>query len=181
MNTSRPLIVVALALLGAGCGSAGPGPTTGQSAASDPGAAAYRYADCMRSHGVTSFPDPHVRQNGNEIQVVQGLPPSAAASPHFKSAQRACRGIIPAPGNGPQRDQPGHKAALLAFARCMRAHGVSAFPDPNPQGQITRAMLSASGIDLRSHPLLQAALGCVAVTHGAITASQVQSAVNGPH
>jgi hypothetical protein len=181
MNTSRPLIVVALALLGAGCGSSGPGPSTGQSASSDPGAAAYRYADCIRSHGVTSFPDPHVRQNGNEIQVVQGLPPSAVASPRFKSAQRACRGIIPAPGNGPRSDQPGHKAALLAFARCMRAHRVSAFPDPDPQGQITPTMLSASGIDLHSHAVLQDALGCVAVTHGAITASQIHSAVNGPH
>jgi hypothetical protein len=134
----------------------------------------------MRTHGVTGFPDPRVRRNGNEIEVVQGLPASAVASPRFKSAERACRGIIPAPGNGSQSDQPGHKAALLAFARCMRAHGMSDFPDPNPQGQITRTMLSAAGLDLHSHPLLQAALGCVGVTHGAITAAQVQAAAAGP-
>ena len=135
----------------------------------------------MRSHGVTGFPDPHVRTNGNEVMVVQGLPPSAVASPHFKSAQRACRGIVPGPGNGPRSEQPGHRAALLAFARCMRGHGVSDFPDPNPQGQITQAMLSGAGFDLHSRPVLHAALSCVGVTHGAVTAAQVQSAVSGSH
>ena len=181
MTTTRPLLVVTLALLGAGCGSAGPGPSPGQSGSSDPGASAFRYADCMRSHGVTGFPDPRVHISGNEVSVMQALPASAAASPRFKSAQRACRGIIPAPGNASRSDQPGRKAALLAFARCMRTHGVSDFPDPNAQGQITRAMLSGAGFDLHSRPVLHAALNCVGVTHGAVTAAQVQSAVSGSH
>lgn len=181
MQISRPLIVATVALLAAGCGSAGPRPSTGQSSSSNPGAAAFRYADCMRTHGVSGFPDPHVSVNGNRVSVIQRLPASAAASPRFKSAQRACQGIIPGPGNAVRSDQPERRQAFLAFARCMRAHSVSDFPDPNPQGQITPEMLSASGIDLHSRLVLDAGLGCVGVTHGAITAADVRAAVSGDH
>ena len=182
MNLSRPLIVATMALLGAGCGSGSPPSSTNQTSSNNPGAAAFKYANCIREHGVTGFPDPRVHVNGNSVSVTQGLPPSATASPHFKSAQRACRGIAPDPGNASSSDrQPQHRQALLAFARCMRAHGVSDFPDPNAQGQITPTMLSAAGVDLRSHEFLRAALSCVSVTHGAITAGQIQAAVSGPH
>lgn len=170
-----------LALLGAGCGSAGPPTTTGQSSSSgNPGAAAYRYADCMRSHGVSGFPDPRVSVHGNSVSVIQGLPPSAAHSPRFKSAQKACAGIIPAPGNQAQQ-QAGHKQAFLAFARCMRTKGLSDFPDPNSQGQITPTMLSAAGVDLRSHTFYRAAIACAPLTHGLITAAQIEQAVSGQH
>lgn len=179
MSTTKPLIVVAVALVGAGCGSGGPPASTGQ-ASNNPRAAAYRYADCIRSHGVSDFPDPRVHINGTQVSVIQGVPPSAAASPRFKSAERACQGIIPAPRNTTS-DQPGHRAALLAFARCMRDHGVSGFPDPNPQGQITPGMLSAAGVDLRARQFVRAALGCVSVTHGLITAADVQAATSGAH
>jgi hypothetical protein len=180
MNVSRPLIVATVALIAAGCGSAGPTSSTGQSSPNNPGAAAYRYADCMRTHGVTSFPDPHVHVNGNQVSVIQQLPPSAAASPRFKSAEHACGGIIPGPNNV-QSAEAGHKQAFLAFARCMRAHGVSDFPDPTAQGQITREMLSASGVDLQSPLVLDAGLNCVKVTHGLITAADIHEAVSGGH
>lgn len=179
MTTTKALTLVTLALLGAGCGSAGPS-TNSSSSSNNPGAAAYRYVNCMRSHGVSGMPDPHVHISGNQVSVVQGLPASAAASPHFKSAQRACRGIIPGPGSS-RSEQPGHKQALLAFARCMRARGVAEFPDPNVQGQITSAMLSASGVDLHSRAVYRAAIACAPVTHGAITPAQINQAVNGQH
>lgn len=179
MTKTSFLIVAMPALLAAGCGSAGPPKSTGQSS-SNPGAAAYRYSDCMRSHGVTGFPDPRVSINGNHVSVIQALPPAAAASPHFKSAERACQGIMPGPGNA-RAEQQGHKQAFLAFARCMRARGVSGFPDPDPHGQITPAMLSASGVDLRSHAVYSAGIACAPVTHGLITAAQVRQATSGSH
>lgn len=113
--------------------------------------------------------------------MIQGVPASAAASPKFKSAQHACRGIIPAPGNTPTPVQPGQKAAYLAFARCMRDRGFSEFPDPNAQGKITPAMLSTAGVDLRSRRFIHDALGCVSVTHGFITAADVQGVGSGAH
>ncbi|MGZ4286692.1 MAG: hypothetical protein ACXVW5_21050 [Solirubrobacteraceae bacterium] len=51
---------------------------------------------------------------------------------------------MPAPGNGGARDQGPHKQVLLAFAHCLRAHGVNGFPDPNANGQLTTEMISAA-------------------------------------
>jgi hypothetical protein len=135
----------------------------------------------MRSHGITSFPDPRVTVSAGSTQVAVMAPQSAVASPKFKSAQRACGGILSVPVSSGRTDQLAKKRALLAIARCIRARGLSNFPDPNPQGQITRAMLSAAGIDLRSPLLLRAGLACVRVTHGVITAAMVEAAVSGPH
>lgn len=179
MKIRKPIVVAILALAAAGCGSAKPPSSTGLSSSNDPATAAFRYADCMRSHGATGLPDPRVRRNGNQISVIQQLPASVAASPRFKSAAHACQGIIPAPNNASPPNTAERRQAFLAFAGCMRSHGVSDFPDPTPQGQITPAMLSASGIDLHSRVVLDAALGCVSVTHGLITRADVHAAVSG--
>lgn len=178
MQTMRILVAGSLAMLGAGCGSAGPPANTGQ-ASGGPAAAAYRYADCMRSHGVSGFPVPKVSVSPGHTSVAVMAPQSAVAAPRFKSAQRACNGILPGPGN--ESEQPGHRPAFLAFARCMRGRGLSDFPDPNSQGRITGSMLSAAGVDLRSHAFYKAAIACAPLTHGVITAAAVGQAANGPH
>ena len=46
-----------------------------------------RFATCMRSHGITKFPDPLVNGNGVAVNP-QGFDPK---SPQFKAAQRACQ------------------------------------------------------------------------------------------
>ena len=103
----------------------------------------------MRTHGVTNFEDPHVSTNGNSVQIAVHVDPAITEAPAFKSAQRACAHILPNAGNGPTPAQiRAHTDAILAFARCMRQHGFPRFPDPNSQGQLTPAMLSAAGIDL---------------------------------
>ena len=178
----RLLAIAALSLLVAACGSGGGSSTTTQS--KNPATAAYKYAACMRSHGVSNFPDPQVvTGSGGSASIRQAVPASDAASPHFKSAQKACAGIIPAPqGNGPsEAQQQAHKGALLAFASCLRTHGVSKFPDPNGQGQLTLEMINAAGVDLHAPAFLTAARGCIGVTHGMITLGQVAQAINGPH
>ena len=56
---------VALAVAACG-GSTPPAATTSASQSPQNGAAAaYKYADCMRSHGVPNFPDPKVHTTGN--------------------------------------------------------------------------------------------------------------------
>lgn len=171
-------MIAGVAVLGAGCGSAAPPANTGQGS-NGPGASAYRYADCMRSHGVSNFPNPRVSVDGDRVSVMQAVPASDAAAPKFKSAQKACQGIIPAPGSEP--DQQGHRLAFLAFARCMRAHGMSSFPDPNAQGTITGAMLAAAGVEPTSHAFYRTAIRCAPVTHGLITAADVAQAASGSH
>lgn len=83
-----------------------------------------KFSECMRSHGITNFPDPH----GGTItfNVADGIDPN---SPTFKAAQQACRKY--APVRSPTSPQGGpSKAVLLKYAKCMRAHGVKNFPDP---------------------------------------------------
>jgi hypothetical protein len=91
-------------------------------------AAALAYSKCMRSHGVPQFPDPNadggISIDGNIQQN----------SPQFKAADDACRHLLPAPPPG--GGVPEDRAAGLKYAKCMRAHGVPKFPDPNPGGGI---------------------------------------------
>jgi hypothetical protein len=117
-----PGVAVAVAL--AGCGSTGAASGTVTNAASpsgngtDPG---LELARCMRAHGVSTFPDP----NGHGIQIT----PQIAQSPAFKTAQVACEQYLPN-GGAPPVTAPGDRAAALAFAKCMRTHGIPDFPDP---------------------------------------------------
>ncbi len=70
---------------------------------------------------------------------------------------------------------------LLAFARCLRAHGISNFPDPSASGQLSVSTITADGVDVHSHGFFIAARACLGVTHGQITAAQVAELVNGLH
>lgn len=164
----------------AGCGSQRPPVNAGQSKASASTDAPFRYARCIRSHGVPNFPDPQVTSSPGSTSVRQMVPASVANTPKFKSAQKACSGLMPGPGTVAGHQGPG-AAVLLAFARCLRGHGLSGFPDPGRDGQITQQMISAAGINLRGPAFLTAARACVGVTHGAITAADVLAAANGPH
>jgi hypothetical protein len=76
----------------------------------------------MRSHGVPDFPDP----TANGLELPAGINPHALA---FRSAQQACKQFLPDKG-APPATNPHERVAALAFARCMRAHGFSRFPDP---------------------------------------------------
>jgi hypothetical protein len=58
-----------------------------------------RYSQCMRSHGVTSFPDPTSSPGGGvglTLKSGDGIDPTSAI---FQRAQKACASL--APGGGP--------------------------------------------------------------------------------
>ena len=62
----------------------------------------------------------------------------------------------PGTGAGPAGGSNEHSA--LAFSRCMRAHGIPDFPDPNSQGNFDFAVPKGSGSGLDPHnPRFQAA------------------------
>ncbi len=177
-------LIAGLAALAAGCGSKGPSATTGQSAQSSQQNgvnAAYAFSRCMRSHGLPSFPDPKVSVGQGHTAVGIAVNPSETGSPKFKSAQKACSRILPAPGSPAQQraQQQAHKQIMLAFAQCIRAKGIQDFPDPNAQGQLPLPTITAAGVDIHSRQFLDAATGCVGVTHGAITAAQIRAGLNG--
>jgi hypothetical protein len=72
------------------CQSLMPGPTPAQRTRDEK--RALRYSDCMRSHGMPSFPDPTF-VNGNIGQ--RGIDPN---SPQFQIAQKACASVFRFPG-----------------------------------------------------------------------------------
>ncbi len=82
---------------------------------------------CMRAHGVTNFPDPGAN-GGRGINLAgTGINPQ---SPAFRTAQGVCFKLMPGGGPNNQRASAAQIRQADATAACMRAHGVSGFPDP---------------------------------------------------
>ncbi len=81
------------------------------------------FARCMRSHGVSNFPD------DLNFQSVPGINPS---SPAFKTAQTACQHLLPVKSPPPAAPSAQTHAKLLRLSNCLRAHGYPSMPDPKP-------------------------------------------------
>jgi hypothetical protein len=126
-------LVVALAACGAAKSPsvASLGTTTSPSSSSTAGTPVrkggsfLKFANCMRAHGAQV----QVGAQGRGISITGGDP----SSPQFKAAQTACQKYLP--GGGPKPLTPAQQAKVLKqlvkLAKCMRAHGVSDFPDPS--------------------------------------------------
>jgi hypothetical protein len=175
--------IAALSLLLAGCGSNSSVPSSASGSAHQPTGVqtqqqADRFAGCMQSHGVPTFPsatDPHAFKSA--------LSPSApgAQSQAFQSAYTTCRHLLPNGGTSPAASQPSHAqiAAFVQFARCIRSHGFPNFPDPTSTGQLNHQMVAAAGINLNQPAVLRAGDACVPVSHGVITRADVARFVAG--
>jgi hypothetical protein len=179
------LASLAVTALAAGCG--GNSPSSGSSSAraggagGTPGETAYEFSACMRNHGVTNFPDPVVKSTAGSTSVSIAINPSITGQPAFKSAQAACGHILPKGGAGPANTPAQRQArtqALIAFARCLRAHGFPNFPDPDSSGELSQEAIERAGINFHTPALLTAGKGCASVTHGMITPAQVVQAIN---
>jgi hypothetical protein len=141
------------------------------SATTDKYAASLAYSRCMRAHGLLSFPDP--AQVGGEIQISGSRSGVNPQSPLFLSAERSCRHLLPGGGVPPTHvEQQRALARLLRTSQCMRAHGISGFPDPALAPPSSRSGYSAirsngigwlavpSSIDVRAPAFEQAAAAC---------------------
>jgi hypothetical protein len=144
----RPWALAALALLAvivAGCGGASAG-SGSQSASSSSTARdkAVRFAECMRSNGVSGFPDPDA-SGRLTIDAVANGSSIDTNSATFKQALSTCKNLEPPGFTGPTVT-PQLRTARLAFAKCVRDHGVPDFPDPTPNGPLvdTRRIPSAN-------------------------------------
>jgi hypothetical protein len=190
MRCRRPPILTtvvtaaAFSLAVAGCGSSSPTSPSASNSANQLTQAqlqqdAFRFADCMRSHGALNFPDP----TSSPHDIKPSLSPNSAEtrSPAFQSAATACQHLLPggALPNQSEAHSPAQIAAFVAFAHCMRSHGFPSFPDPPSRGQVTPQMLANVGINLQQPAVLQAGDACVSVTHGVITRATVAQFVAG--
>jgi hypothetical protein len=149
----------------AACGSTGrpSGTATGAAnGASGDKTRDFEFSECMRSHGVTNFPDPRL---GGGIQIPTNLDPQ---SPAFRHAQHACKQFLPNKG-APPATSASERTAALTLARCMRSHGVPQFPDPafgapRNAGRVLvmpgMAFAIPSSVDPKSPAFKQAAKAC---------------------
>ena len=161
-----------MALLASACGGGSPGAavanvaTTGTSTSDTPSGTSTTadptaFASCMRSHGVSNFPDPDSK---GRIKIVSGISKDGQRtgvdpnSPTFQKAQQACKKFEPNGGNEDPKAQAAAIKQMLAFASCMRSHGVTKFPDPQVSsgGGVRQTIGPDSGVD-PSSPTFQAA------------------------
>jgi hypothetical protein len=144
--TGKLRLLVALALAGliglvsAGCGSnasseTGTASSSGTtSSASSSGTAssranqklsardkAVKFAECIRAHGVSDFPDPNEK---NQFEYGVSVTPTV-----WKEATTACKDLQP-PGTLSGKRTHKQQSASLRFAQCVRDNGVKDFPDP---------------------------------------------------
>jgi hypothetical protein len=129
------------------------------------------YAQCMRTHGVPNFPDPTSSGAISKEAAIRAF--RALSNSQVLAAQTACEHLQPGGGEPNRAQIAQHLSDLLAFARCIRTHGVPSFPDPTSGGELTHQMLASAGIDVHQPAVLQAADACVGVTHGALTKAAV--------
>jgi hypothetical protein len=123
----RALVAIAtVALISAGCGSnepseTGSGTGTGGSKNVTDQDNAVKFAECIRSNGVSDFPDPNAKG-----EFVYGVSVTPAV---WTKAVRACKDLQP-PGTLSAKRTPKQQSASLRFAQCIRENGVEDFPDP---------------------------------------------------
>jgi hypothetical protein len=131
----RPLAALALiSLISAGCGSNAPSETGTASSTATASVAssgrskkltardkAVKFAECIRAHGVSDFPDPDAK---NQFQYGVSVSPAV-----WTKAVDACKDLQP-PGTLSGKRSPRQQSTALKFAQCMRDNGVKDFPDP---------------------------------------------------
>jgi hypothetical protein len=173
--------LVGLMLVAAGCGgssdpkvaqvstSSGANGPGSSSASGDPQA----FSACMRRHGVPSFPDP---DSSGRIQIPSTIDDRSAT---VRAAYRACRDLAPSEGSVTGQGDTMQQDELLAFARCMRAHGVPAFPDPQVVNGHIRMRVTAGQIDPNSPVVTSAMAACRSKLGGRSSASSAQKLVEG--
>ncbi len=136
--TARRASAAAALLVLAGCQGGGPAPAApATSGTPDLASLGREYSQCVRDHGVPSYPD---------LVVIAGhltLPDNAegdAASAALRAApaaQQACQPILarlPATAQKEQAPSAQDREKLLEFARCLRRNGIPEWPDPQADG-----------------------------------------------
>ncbi len=119
------------------CGGGGGNQATASESSGE--ASSVRFAKCLREHGIEAS----TSGSGGPGVLVKGNA-RAGGPQQMEAAQKACARYQPNGGKAPKRS-PAEQAQFadeaLAFARCMRAHGIDV---PNPE-------VSGGHVSIRIH------------------------------
>jgi hypothetical protein len=137
IRLAAPLVTAGCAVMLSACGSSGPSGAVAAGATTATGdASPLGLSECMRAHGISNFPDPSNGPGGQGLSIsatpgspaltVQGI---TFSGPAFEKAEKACSRYL-TPNGPPPQPSAKQRAQMLAFARCMRTHGVPSFADP---------------------------------------------------
>ena len=151
---SRRLVIalaaVSCAVAIAACGSSGSPSSAAGTGSGD--TLALKFADCMRTYGVPTFPDP-----GSPISPSSGI---NERSPGFQSAEQTCNKLQP--GSRPKGSPlpEAQRVAALARAQCIRKHGVPNWPDPTFPSSGGMMIAARPGLNPQSPTVKQAMAAC---------------------
>lgn len=159
MRTACAAVALAgIGLLTAACDLGGGGHherAAGQSTRS-PYQQALAFSRCMRTHGDPAWPDP-----GPEGAFPNNNGSLDKSSPQFKKASAACKSLQP--GGPSQADLQQDYKRLLKYSACMRAHGLSKFPDPKLE---EHGVGIEGDIDTKSPQFAKAQQACRSIAPG---------------
>ena len=140
------VVAAACAVALAACGSSKPAAHRNSGANKQ-----YAAARCMRNHGIENFPDPGA-DGGNPVSATPGSDTITIAGipfsgPAFERAEKICNPL----GLGSPRPpiSEHQKQQMIAFAECMRRHGLTNYADPTfpPGGGVDQVGESAYNRD----------------------------------
>jgi hypothetical protein len=159
---SSIVAIAAFSSLAAGCGG-GRSPGVARVASSTaattaPPTGPVAFSVCMRSHGVTGFPDPDGSGefHGDTLKNVR------VAGSLLRAAQARCDHLLPngvVPLAPAYTITPADQRDYLKAAACMRRHGFPDFPDPTFEGNNVTPNIP-SNIDENSPQFKSAAATC---------------------
>ena len=164
-------IILLAAVIGAvgiaACGGSGSTPT-GQGTTATGDSSPFALSKCMRTHGVSNFPDPSAGPGGEGFHGVNSTPGSDAltvdgitfSGPAFQAAEKACKKLLPGGGGPPPPVSAAQRQAAIANARCMRRHGVPNFPDPTFPAGGGIAIRIGAGVNPQSPAFTHAQAAC---------------------
>ena len=170
-RTTSVLVATGLALsvlLLAACSSGKAAPPVAHLTASSvtsasPNDALHAAGQCLREHGLPNVPDPVVATDGpaKGQGILDKSALKADAGGLVDLAITACSAAIAAANIATSQNSTNisqqELQARLALARCIRAHGVPNFPDPNPT---TGDVSPPPGLNKNSPSILAAIQAC---------------------
>ncbi|MDL4817023.1 hypothetical protein [Actinomadura opuntiae] len=149
-----PALVLGLQACGGGSGG---GTGTGKAASDE--AKMRKFAQCMRDNGV-DMQDP----KDGRVEIRSSAQPTARGGPQrtdpkIEAAQKKCAHLMPN-GGKPRKPSTQELARMRAYSKCMRDHGITAFPDPSSDGGIQINAGPGTGIDPESQTFKAADQAC---------------------